>query len=302
MLVTAMCVDVVSASVSMVAPYLNNSSQTSHILGDHHDRHRVFVNMHAKHVSLTHVKNPLRLISTVSGGSKLRTCVLLALAGSALAGYIGRGYGLGYGISHFGVQHGIGYSGLTGFAHSIGYAPVIASGYSLIPALPVTVPVATYAAAPVVAAAPAVTRVAAIPAAPTAIASVAAAPVLGHCSRCSDQEILPTRAVSVTNHPNDHIHPLHSPASLEVLQKADLWRTPDEQRSLCFHYDEPSRILRYCPHKRLELCGFALNAQGPRPGKHPGEVEYYLSRVEYWPLVHHDHHHRCTAPLLIAKP
>ncbi|KAL3204382.1 hypothetical protein MRX96_041217 [Rhipicephalus microplus] len=89
----------------------------------------------------------------------LRTCVLLALAGSALAGYIGRGYGLGYGISHFGVQHGIGYSGLTGFAHSIGYAPVIASGYSLIPALPVTVPVATYAAAPVVAAAPAVTRV-----------------------------------------------------------------------------------------------------------------------------------------------
>ncbi|KAL3215749.1 hypothetical protein MRX96_033484 [Rhipicephalus microplus] len=65
-----MCVDVVSASVSMVTPYLNNSTQTSHLFGDHHDKHRVFVILHAKHVSLTHVKNTLLLISVGPGDSK----------------------------------------------------------------------------------------------------------------------------------------------------------------------------------------------------------------------------------------
>ncbi|KAL3182708.1 hypothetical protein MRX96_034616 [Rhipicephalus microplus] len=54
----------------METPYLNNSSQTSHLLGDHHDRHCVFVILHAKHISLTHVKNTLRLIDIGSGDSK----------------------------------------------------------------------------------------------------------------------------------------------------------------------------------------------------------------------------------------
>ncbi|KAH8023363.1 hypothetical protein HPB51_013201 [Rhipicephalus microplus] len=70
MLVNVMCVDVVSASVSMVTSYLNNSSQTSHLLGDDNDRHRDFVILHAQHVSLTHVKNTLRLISAGSRDSK----------------------------------------------------------------------------------------------------------------------------------------------------------------------------------------------------------------------------------------
>ncbi|KAL3183908.1 hypothetical protein MRX96_056436 [Rhipicephalus microplus] len=63
-------VNVVSTSVSMVTPCLNNLSQTSHLLGDHHDKHRVFVILHAKHVSLTHVKNILLLISIGSGDGK----------------------------------------------------------------------------------------------------------------------------------------------------------------------------------------------------------------------------------------
>ncbi|KAH8030859.1 hypothetical protein HPB51_012199 [Rhipicephalus microplus] len=57
MLVNAVCVDVVSDSVSMVTPYLNNSSQTSHLLGNHDDRHRIFIILHAQHVSLMHLKN-----------------------------------------------------------------------------------------------------------------------------------------------------------------------------------------------------------------------------------------------------
>ncbi|KAH8009961.1 hypothetical protein HPB51_023017 [Rhipicephalus microplus] len=63
----SVCVDVVSASVFMVTPYLNNSSQTGHLLGNHHDRHRVFVILRAKHVSITHIKNTLHLISIGSG-------------------------------------------------------------------------------------------------------------------------------------------------------------------------------------------------------------------------------------------
>ncbi|XP_077557120.1 uncharacterized protein LOC144171867 [Haemaphysalis longicornis] len=59
-------------------------------------------------------------------------CLVLSLALCAEAGYIGAGYGLGYGISHFGVSRGIGYSTVTGFAHSIGHAQVY--GYSLAPA------------------------------------------------------------------------------------------------------------------------------------------------------------------------
>ncbi|KAH7957890.1 hypothetical protein HPB51_028126 [Rhipicephalus microplus] len=70
MLVNAVCVDVVSASVSMVTSYLNNSSQTSHLLGDYDDRHCVFVILHAQHISLTHVKNTRHLISIGSRGSK----------------------------------------------------------------------------------------------------------------------------------------------------------------------------------------------------------------------------------------
>ncbi|KAL3212150.1 hypothetical protein MRX96_000791 [Rhipicephalus microplus] len=63
MLVNAVCVDIVSASVSMVTSYMNNSSQTSHLSGDDDDRHRVFVTLRAQHVSLTHVKNTLHIIS-----------------------------------------------------------------------------------------------------------------------------------------------------------------------------------------------------------------------------------------------
>lgn len=58
--------------------------------------------------------------------------VVLSLTTGSFASYIGAGYGLGYGVSHFGVSRGIGYSTVTGFAHSIGYAPT--QGYSLIPA------------------------------------------------------------------------------------------------------------------------------------------------------------------------
>lgn len=70
MLVDAVCVDVVNASVSMVMSYLYNSPQTSHLLGDHDDRHRVFVILHAQHASLMHVKNTLRLNSIGSRDSK----------------------------------------------------------------------------------------------------------------------------------------------------------------------------------------------------------------------------------------
>ncbi|KAL3193563.1 hypothetical protein MRX96_016913 [Rhipicephalus microplus] len=49
--------------MSIVTPYLNNSSQTSNLLGNHHEGHRVFVILHAEHVSLRHLKNTLRLIS-----------------------------------------------------------------------------------------------------------------------------------------------------------------------------------------------------------------------------------------------
>ncbi|KAL3201125.1 hypothetical protein MRX96_043083 [Rhipicephalus microplus] len=62
MLVNAVWVDVVSASVCMVTTYLNNSSQASHLLGEDDDRHHVCVILHAQHVILTHVKNTLRAI------------------------------------------------------------------------------------------------------------------------------------------------------------------------------------------------------------------------------------------------
>ncbi|KAH8009811.1 hypothetical protein HPB51_019880 [Rhipicephalus microplus] len=70
MLVNAVCVDVISASVSMVTSYLNNSSQTSHLLGDDNDRHCVFIILHTQHISLTHVKNSLCLTSIGSRDSK----------------------------------------------------------------------------------------------------------------------------------------------------------------------------------------------------------------------------------------
>ncbi|KAH8029455.1 hypothetical protein HPB51_000551 [Rhipicephalus microplus] len=70
MLITAVCVDVVGASVSMVTPYLNNSSQTSHLFGDHRGWHRAFAILHVKHIRLTHVKYTLRLISIGSGNWK----------------------------------------------------------------------------------------------------------------------------------------------------------------------------------------------------------------------------------------
>lgn len=77
--------------------------------------------------------------------------------------------------------------------------------------------------------------------------------------------------------------PVHSPAFLEAPRKADLWRTPDQQRPLCFHCGEPGHILRYCPYKRMGFRGFALNAPRPRPGQRPREVEDYLRRAEYPP-------------------
>ncbi|KAL3176334.1 hypothetical protein MRX96_010522 [Rhipicephalus microplus] len=70
MLITTVCVNIVGASMSMGTPYFNNSSQTSSFFSDHHVSHRVFVISHAKYVSLTHVKNTLRLISIASGDGK----------------------------------------------------------------------------------------------------------------------------------------------------------------------------------------------------------------------------------------
>ncbi|KAH8009328.1 hypothetical protein HPB51_014464 [Rhipicephalus microplus] len=52
MLITAVCVDVIGTGV-LVTPDLNNSSQTSHLWGDHHDRHRVFLILHAEYVRVT---------------------------------------------------------------------------------------------------------------------------------------------------------------------------------------------------------------------------------------------------------
>ncbi|KAH8041178.1 hypothetical protein HPB51_013838 [Rhipicephalus microplus] len=50
--------------------FVEAAGQTSHLLGDHHDKHRVFVILHAEYVSLTDVKNSLRLISSGSGDRK----------------------------------------------------------------------------------------------------------------------------------------------------------------------------------------------------------------------------------------
>lgn len=50
------------------------------------------------------------------------------------------------------------------------------------------------------------------------------------------------------------------PASSEFPRKADLWRTPDQQRPLCFHCGEAGHILRYCPYKRKGLRGSAVDA------------------------------------------
>ncbi|KAH8034505.1 hypothetical protein HPB51_025167 [Rhipicephalus microplus] len=63
MLVNAVCVDVVSASMSMVTAYFNNSSQTTTFWV-------TTTRDNAQHVSLTHAKHTLRLISIGSGDSK----------------------------------------------------------------------------------------------------------------------------------------------------------------------------------------------------------------------------------------
>ncbi|XP_077535200.1 uncharacterized protein LOC144147045 [Haemaphysalis longicornis] len=87
----------------------------------------------------------------------IRTCIVLALATSALAGYtgypsygLGHGFGYGglgyagYGLSHYGLAHGVGYSGL-GLGY--GYAPAV--GY-LVATPAVSKTVSTYTAAPAV--------------------------------------------------------------------------------------------------------------------------------------------------------
>ncbi|KAK8774922.1 hypothetical protein V5799_010539, partial [Amblyomma americanum] len=109
------------------------------------------------------------------------TCVLLSLAASAFAGYIGPSHGLGYGTSHFGVSRGIGYSTVTGFAHSIGYAEP--HGYSLLsrsPAHVATVPLVTAHAVPSVSSVvipPSVTTVTTTIHHSVPVATVAAVPV-----------------------------------------------------------------------------------------------------------------------------
>nr|XP_037272742.1 uncharacterized protein LOC119164622 [Rhipicephalus microplus] len=68
MLITAVSIGVNGASV-LVTPDLNNSSQ-SHVSGNHHNMHPVFVVLHGEYFSLTHVKISLCRISTGSGDGK----------------------------------------------------------------------------------------------------------------------------------------------------------------------------------------------------------------------------------------
>ncbi|KAH7951358.1 hypothetical protein HPB52_008215 [Rhipicephalus sanguineus] len=71
----------------------------------------------------------------------IRACIVLALATSAFAGYTG-GFGYGLGLSHYGLAHGIGYSGLAVTTTTVHHAAPVATAVA-------TPAIASYHAAPV---------------------------------------------------------------------------------------------------------------------------------------------------------